>query len=51
MILTITEDIQKFFNDITKFIEENYANPLFWIILVIVIVLITFLAINNLSEK
>lgn len=37
--------------DIPGFIEKNFSNPAFWIILVVVIAGICFITINNLGDK
>lgn len=51
MILSVVEEIKEFFINIPMFIEENYSNPLFWIIIAGFIIIITFFAINHLGEK
>ena len=51
MILNFIDDIQKFFSEIPMFIEENFSNPVFWILIVSVIVIITTYAINDLGSK
>jgi len=51
MIVSIVEDIQDFFNKIPGFIEKYSTNPLFWTILVLVLVAIGFFTVNSLGDK
>ena len=47
----IWSKIVDFFKDIPGFIESNHANPIFWVVLVLVVAGICFLTINNLGDK
>ena len=51
MTLSVIDQIQDFFEGIPSFVERNYSNPLFWIILLVSIVIITRIAINSLGNK
>lgn len=51
MILGIMEAIESAFNKFGKFVQDNYGNPIFWAILVMVIVLITAYVISELGDK
>jgi len=39
------------FSDIPSFIERNCTNPVFWVILLVIIAGITFVGINKLGDK
>lgn len=43
--------VVNFFEDIPGFIENNYANPFFWIVLVLIIAGVCFITINSLGDK
>jgi len=43
--------IVDFFENIPEFIETNFSNPVFWVILVFVVAGLSFISINNLGNK
>lgn len=51
MIVSIIDKIEQFFGRITDFVEKYSAHPIFWIILLLVLVTITFFAVNKLGDK
>ena len=51
MILGIMESIEEMFNKLGKFVQDNYGNPIFWAIFVMVIVLIAGYVISELGDK
>ena len=51
MILGIMEKIEKFVNEIGKFIEKNFDHPLMWVIIFGLILLIALYGISKFADK
>lgn len=51
MIVTIIDEIGQFFERIPDFLEKYSSHPFFWIILLLVLIAITFFAVNRLGDK
>lgn len=51
MILNIWDSLNKFSNDINKFIERHYDEPFFWITLFVVLLVIAVTTITKLGDK
>lgn len=51
MTVSIIDDIKQFFERIPNILEKYSGNPLFWVILLLVLIAITFYTVNNLGGK
>lgn len=51
MIVSIIDEIKQFFERIPTFLDKNDGNPLFWVAILLVMVAITFYAVNKLGDK
>ncbi len=55
MILNIFDDIwgklTEFSNDCYDFIMDHYSDPVLWIVIVLVLIVITYGAISNIANK
>ncbi len=51
MIISIAEEFENIFHELSNLVENNSSNPIFWIVLLLVMVAITFFGINNLGNK
>lgn len=51
MILNLWDILTKWTNNAHKFIMKNYEEPLFWIIIFVVLLVIAYRAISALNNK
>lgn len=51
MIVSIMDNIEQFFERIPVFLEKYSAHPVFWIVLLLGLIAITFFAVSNLGDK
>ena len=51
LVMGIFDEIKKVFNDIGKFVEKNYSEPFFWIILFVVLLAVSLYVISELADK
>ena len=47
----IWDNLTKFSSDCYDFIMEHYSDPVFWIVIVAILILICFTAISNIANK
>ena len=47
----IWDNLTKFSSDCYDFIMEHYSDPVFWIVIVAILILICFTAISNIDNK
>lgn len=47
----LIDSITNFFSKIPDFIENNATSPIFWVVLLLVMIGITFTAINKFNDK
>lgn len=51
MILNIGDYFNRVIKEVNKFIDKNYNEPFFWIIIFLVLFIISMYAINKFTEK
>ena len=51
MVLNLWDSIKKVFDDAGKFIEKNYNEPFFWIIIFVVLLVAALYVISELADK
>ncbi len=50
-IIDILTKISKLASDFQKLINDNYSNPLLWLVIFIILLVIAYVAISALSNK
>ena len=51
MILGFFETLEKYANDFTNFIEDNFDSPIFWIIVFSVLLVVGIYGISKFGDK
>lgn len=51
MILSFWDSVSKFFNDIWNYINKNYDNYFFWIIIFVIILALGLFTISKFANK
>ena len=51
MVLDLWDQIKDFFNSIGDFVNKNYDNPFFWIVIFLVLLFLAIFTIKQLNDK